>query len=249
MLDIKDLHVSVDGKEIIKGISLSVKAGQIHVIMGPNGAGKSSLAEALMGHPSLKVSGSVKLGSKELIGLPPDERARKGLFLAFQNPEEVEGVKVSNLIRKVIVAQGGAANDLDAMVRTHEQLIKTAKSMGMDASFVSRELNVGFSGGEKKRLELLQMLMLKPRAIVLDEVDSGLDVDGIKLVAEAVKRLDDGSRCFLLITHYPRVLKYLRPDAVHILVDGRIVASGTGKLAHEIEKKGYASYTKDGGRE
>jgi Fe-S cluster assembly ATP-binding protein len=245
MFEIKNLHVSVDGKEIIKGLSLRAAPGEIHAIMGPNGAGKSSLAQALMGHPSFKVKGSIRLGEEELNGMSADKRAKKGLFLAFQNPEEIEGVKVSNFIRRVLAARGGSAKDLDSMVRAHEELVKTTEAMGMDKSFVSRELNVGFSGGEKKRLELLQMLVLKPKVVVLDEVDSGLDVDGIRLVAQAIKKLDDGKRCFLIITHYPRVLKYVKPDFVHILVHGKLVESGGARLAHEVEEHGYSGYLKE----
>ncbi len=245
MFDIKDLKVSIGEKEIIRGLSLSMKAGEIHAVMGPNGAGKSSLAEALMGHPSFKVEGSVKIDGAELVGLPADERARKGLFLAFQSPEEVEGVKVSNFIRKALAARdGGAPQDLDRLVAAHEELVKVSERLGMDKSFISRELNVGFSGGEKKRLEILQMMALKPKAVILDEVDSGLDVDGIKLISGAISELHDGSRCFLIITHYPRILKYIKPDFVHVLAHGKIVLSGGEKLAHDIEEHGYSSYLK-----
>ena len=244
MFEIDNLHVSVENKEIIKGISLKLNSGEIHAIMGPNGAGKSSLAEALMGHPSLKVSGTIKIDSKEISNLPPDERARAGLFLAFQNPEEIEGVKVSNLIRKANAANLSA--DLDKMVKAHQALVKTSEKLGMDKSFVSRELNVGFSGGEKKRLEVLQMLALKPSVVILDEIDSGLDVDGLKLITKAINELNDGVRCFLIITHYPRLLKYLVPNVVHIMVNGKIVCSGNHKLAQKIEKKGYSAYLKDG---
>ncbi|MFN7990769.1 MAG: Fe-S cluster assembly ATPase SufC [Candidatus Micrarchaeia archaeon] len=245
MFEIKDLHVSIGDREIIKGISLSLKPGEIHAVMGPNGAGKSSLAEALMGHPSFKVSGSIRIGPDELAGVPPNERAGKGLFLAFQSPEEVEGVKVSNFIRKVMASRSpGKEQDLDAMVKAHEELVRISERLGMDKSFISRELNVGFSGGEKKRLEVLQMLALKPKVVILDEVDSGLDVDGIKLISEAISELDDGTRCFLIITHYPRILKYVKPDHVHILAQGRIVLSGEEKLAHTIEEHGYSSYLK-----
>jgi Fe-S cluster assembly ATP-binding protein len=247
MFEIKDLHVSVDGKEIIKGLNLKAAPGEIHAIMGPNGAGKSSLAQALMGHPSLIAKGSVRLGKEELLGRTADERARLGLFLAFQNPEEIEGVKVSNLMRKVLSAKEGGARDLDSMVKAHEALIKATQSMGMDKSFVSRELNVGFSGGEKKRLELLQMLLLRPKVIVLDEVDSGLDSDGIKLVAKAIKKLQDDKRIFIIITHYPRVLKFIKPDFVHVLMHGGIVASGKERFAHDIEEHGYSAYLKDKG--
>jgi Fe-S cluster assembly ATP-binding protein len=244
MFEIKDLRVSIEDKEIIKGLDLKMEAGQIHAVMGPNGAGKSSLAEALMGHPSFKTSGSIKLAGEEIAGSPPDERARKGLFLAFQSPEEVEGVKVSAFIRKVLSTREGSPQDLDRLVQMHEELLAISEELGMDKSFVSRELNVGFSGGEKKRLEILQMLALKPRVVVLDEVDSGLDVDGIRLISKAIGKLNDGTRSFLIITHYPRILKYVKPDFVHILAHGRIILSGDESLAHEIEENGYSSYLK-----
>ncbi len=245
MFEIKDLHVSIEDKEIIRGLSLAIKPGEIHAVMGPNGAGKSSLAEALMGHPSFKVSGSIKIGKDELVGAPADERARKGLFLAFQSPEEVEGVKVSAFIRKAMAARtGNGEQDLEKMVKAHEELVRISGELGMDKSFISRELNVGFSGGEKKRLEILQMMALKPKVVILDEVDSGLDVDGIKLISRAISEMDDGTRGFLIITHYPRILKYIQPDFVHVLAQGKIVLSGGPKLAHEIEEHGYSSYLK-----
>lgn len=244
MFEIKDLKVSIADKEIIRGLSLELKPGEIHAVMGPNGAGKSSLAEALMGHPSFRVEGSIKLDGQELAGSPPDERARKGLFLAFQSPEEVEGVKVSNFMRKAIAAKEGTGQDLDALVKAHEELLAISERLGMDKSFVGRELNVGFSGGEKKRLEVLQMLALKPKVVVLDEVDSGLDVDGIRLISKAISELNDGTRSFLIITHYPRILKYVKPGFVHILAHGKIVLSGGEKLAHDIEEHGYSAYLK-----
>lgn len=243
MFVIKNLNVSIEEKEIIKGLNLELKAGEIHAVMGPNGAGKSSLSEALMGHPSFKVEGSIKLNNEELIDLPVDERAKKGVFLAFQSPEEVEGVKVSNFIRKALSSkEDGKEKDLDSMVKAHEELVENAKKLGMDKTFVSREMNVGFSGGEKKRMEMLQMLALKPNVVILDEVDSGLDVDGIKMVAEAISQLNDGTRCFLIITHYPRILKHIKPNFVHILAHGKIVLSGNEKLAHDIEEHGYSKY-------
>ncbi len=245
LFEINELKVSIEDKEIIKGLSLSMKSGEIHAVMGPNGAGKSSLAEALMGHPSFKVEGSVKIDGSELVGTPADERARKGLFLAFQSPEEVEGVKVSAFVRKALAAKGGGgAQDLDKLVAAHEELIRMSEKLGMDKSFISRELNVGFSGGEKKRLEVLQMMALKPKVVILDEVDSGLDVDGIKLISGAIKEMDDGKRSFMIITHYPRILKYIKPDFVHILAHGKILLSGSEKLAHDIEEHGYSSYLK-----
>ncbi len=243
MLEVKNLCVSSKEKEIIRDLSFTLKNGEICVIMGPNGSGKSSLCGALMGNPTLKTSGSIRLDGEELISLSSDKRARKGFFLSFQEPEELDGVKVSNLIRKVISAIDGGPQDLDLMLRIHEDVEKAAGDLRMDKSIVSRELNVGFSGGEKKRMELLQMIMLKPSVIILDEIDSGLDVDGIKLIAKAIKKLDDGARSFLIITHYPRILKYLKADKVHVLVGGKIVKSGGAKLAHEIEAHGYSSYT------
>ncbi|MFH0885033.1 MAG: Fe-S cluster assembly ATPase SufC [Candidatus Micrarchaeota archaeon] len=246
MLTIKDLKVSIESKELIRDFSLSINDGEIHAIMGPNGAGKSTLAKALAGHPSLKVSGSIKIDSEELVNEPADVRSRKGLFLAFQNPEEVEGVKVSSLIRKAIAAREGPANDMDRMVAIHEELCAYAKELGLDESFISRELNVGFSGGEKKRAEAIQMMALKPKVVILDEIDSGLDVDGIKLISKMISRMRDGKRCFLIITHYPRILKFVKPDRVHILSGGRITRSGTESLAHEIEEKGYAKKPEGG---
>ncbi len=243
MLKIKNLRVSTAGKEIIRGLDLIVPVGKLHVLMGPNGAGKSSLAMALMGHPSFKTHGQIVLDGKDISVLAPDARARAGLFLAFQSPQEVEGLKVSNFVRKAIAAKDGdSPRDLDAMMRAHEFLAASAQSLGMDKSFLSRELNVGFSGGEKKRLEMLQMLTLAPKLAILDEIDSGLDVDGIRSIAKAISSLRDGKRSFLVITHYPRLLKYVKPDAVHVLSGGKIVRSGTAALVHEIEEKGYSAY-------
>ncbi len=242
MLEIKKLKVIAEGKDVVKEVSLTVRPGEIHAIMGPNGAGKSSFAEALMGHPALKTKGSIMLDKKELIRMPPDERAKLGLFLAFQHPEEIEGVRVSSFIRKV---RSESEKDLDSMMEAHQELVRTAKALGLDESFVSRDINMGFSGGEKKRLEVLQLLALKPKMIILDEVDSGLDVDGIKLISKAISKLNDGTRGFLIITHYPRILKYIKPDAVHVMVKGMIVKSGDERLAQEIEEKGYSSYAND----
>ena len=242
MFEIKKLNVSVDGKHVVKDINLSINAGEIHVLMGPNGSGKTSFAQALMGQPKLKVSGSIKLEGKELVKMPPDERARLGLFLSFQNPEEIEGVKTSNLMRKAMAAKDKAAPDMDAMLRMHEALMGSAEKLGMEKAMVSRELNVGFSGGEKKRMEILQMMALNPKLAVLDEPDSGLDVDGVKLIAEAIKELSDGKRGFLIITHHADILKYLEAGFVHVLAQGRIVKSGGMELAHEIEENGYGAY-------
>lgn len=241
MFEIKDLSVSVENKRIIQGLSLNINDGETHVIMGPNGAGKSTLAEALLGHPSLHVQGKIILDKKDISKLSTDERAREGLFLAFQNPEEIEGVTVSNFLRKAKFREN---KDLDLMITEHEELEKNAMKIGMGKDFVKRELNVGFSGGEKKRMEILQAISLKPKVLVMDEVDSGLDVDGLKLISEALENMKDGKRCFLIITHYPRILKHLKAEYVHILINGKIVKSGTEELAHEIEENGYTPYLK-----
>ena len=260
MFVVKNLHVSVADpggragkeKEIVRGVSFSLLPGSVTLIMGPNGSGKSSLCNALMGDPALKARGSIRLDGAQLIKAGPDMRAKKGLFLSFQSPEEIEGVKVSNFVRKAVAAKEGgkrpgrrnADADMDALMRSHERLLAETKKLGMDAGFATRELNVGFSGGEKKRLELLQMLMLKPKVAVLDELDSGLDVDGIKLVAKTIRSMRKADRrmAILMVTHHPRIVEYLKPDSVHVLVGGRIVRSGAAALAREIEKGGYSRY-------
>ncbi|MFH1520450.1 MAG: Fe-S cluster assembly ATPase SufC [Candidatus Micrarchaeota archaeon] len=247
VLEINNLHVCASEKEIIKGISLILESGKVYAFMGPNGSGKSTLCSALMGDPTLNVKGSIKLNGKELINLKTNERAKAGMFLAFQNPEEVEGVKASSLIRKA-KSVADSNNDLDKMVKDHEKLVKLCEKLGLDKSFISREINVGFSGGEKKRLEILQMSALKPKVIILDEIDSGLDVDGIKVISKAIKELDDGTRSFLIVTHYPRILKYIVPNVVHILSNGKIIKSGNAKLAYQIEKDGYAKVKKNAKR-
>ncbi len=245
LLSIKNLDVCVQSKEIIHSLSMSLEPGSVHVIMGPNGAGKSTLALALMGYPGLRTSGSIKIGADELIKAPADVRAKLGMFLAFQNPEEIEGVKVSNLMRKAKEARTpGKEPDLDSMVKDRNEMIEESKKLGLNEGFITRDINVGFSGGEKKRLEILQMMALKPKVAILDEPDSGLDVDGVRLIADAIRSLQDGNRCFLIITHYPRILKYITPDHVHILSKGRIVASGGPELAHKIEEKGYSAFMK-----
>ncbi|MFH1785193.1 MAG: Fe-S cluster assembly ATPase SufC [Candidatus Micrarchaeota archaeon] len=241
VLNITNFHVFTNQKEIIKGIDLTLEQGQIHAFMGPNGSGKSTLCNALMGDPSLETSGSIEFEGKEIIKLKADARAKNGFFLAFQNPEEIEGVKISSLLRKA----NKNKQNLDKMVEDHTKLVKTSKNVGLGEKFISRELNVGFSGGEKKRMEIVQMLSLNPKVVILDEIDSGLDVDGIKIIAKAIKKMNDGKRIFLIVTHYPRILKYIRPNNVHVLAGGKIVKSGNAKLADEIEKKGYSSYLGD----
>jgi len=245
MFEIKDLTVSVGDKKIIRDINLRLEDGETHVIMGPNGAGKSTFAEALLGHPDLEVSGSILVDGEDVTKLPTDERARKGLFLAFQHPEEIEGVTVGNFLRKAKSVSSGQKQDLDEMVKDQEEMVRNAAKLGMGSGFVKRELNVGFSGGEKKRMEILQVLSLKPKVLVLDEVDSGLDVDGLRLISQAIEKMKDGKRCFLVITHYPRILKHLKADYVHIMVDGAVVDTDRERLAHDVEERGYAPYLRD----
>ncbi len=244
MFEIKNLTVSVENKKIIRDISLRIEDGETHVVMGPNGAGKSTLSEALLGHPALTVSGHIMLDGEDITGLQTDERARKGLFLAFQHPEEIEGVTISSFIRKARSASSEKKQSMDKMLEEHKELERNAASLGMGKDFVKRDLNVGFSGGEKKRMEVLQAISLNPKVIVLDEVDSGLDVDGLRLIADALEKMKDGKRCFLIITHYPRILRHMSADYVHVMVDGKIVKTGKEKLAHEIEEKGYSPYLK-----
>lgn len=240
-LRIKNLHVSADGKKIINGVSIKIKPGEIHVIMGPNGSGKTTMAQALMGHPNFKVENpksEVCMNGVNLLKMSPDERAKKGLFLAFQHPVSVSGVSVQKFL-------WGAYKILHPKVKNgildfRKEMELVAKKLGISKELLKRSLNEDFSGGEKKRVEILQLLMLKPKYVVLDEVDSGLDVDAIKIVAKGVKRaVDDVGAGVLLITHYQRILEYIEPDFVHMLIDGKIVKSGGMEVVERIEKNGY----------
>ncbi len=237
VLEIKNLHVSVDGKQIIKGIDITIRQGEVHVLMGPNGSGKSTLANAIMGNPRYRIdSGDVLLDGKSLLKLSPDRRAKEGLFMSFQHPAEVPGVGMMNFLRT-------AMNSLDGAKPIHEfrQLVKDKMDMlRMDESFAKRHLNCGFSGGEKKRSEILQMALLNPKVSILDEPDSGLDIDALKIVSESINKFS-GETGILLITHYNRMLKYITPDHVHVLVDGKIVKSGGSMLATQLEEKGYGN--------
>lgn len=236
-LEIRELHVTVEGKEILKGLSLTIGEGEVHAIMGPNGSGKSTLANVLMGHPKYEIAaGSIILGGEDITELAPDERAKKGLFLSFQYPVEIPGVTVENFLRTAVNSVKGTEYDV---VQFNRMLKERMRQFGMDEGFARRYLNEGFSGGEKKRMEILQMLMLDPRFAVLDETDSGLDVDALKVVAEGIRQVQDGRHGVLLITHYNRILSHVVPDRVHVLVDGKIVMSGTKELAHRIENEGY----------
>jgi len=236
-LVIEDLHVNVKDKEILRGVDLTVEPGRVHALMGPNGSGKSTLAYALAGHPRYRVTGGrVTFQGKDVLALAPDERARLGMFLAMQYPVEVPGVSVTNFLRTAINAVRGE----DVPVRQFAKDLREQMSLlQMDPRFAERSLNEGFSGGEKKRHEILQMALLRPSLAILDETDSGLDIDALKVVSQGVNRVRGPGLGVLLITHYTRVLRYIAPDAVHVMTDGRVVESGGPELAEELEAKGY----------
>ncbi len=240
---IKNLHVSIEGKEILKGVDLTVKQGEIHAIMGPNGTGKSTLAYTLMGHPSYTVTeGEILFKGQNVLELAPDERSRAGIFLAFQYPVSIPGVTVANFLRTAINARRRAENAEDKGIPIPEfrKMLKEKMALlKMDQSFAGRYLNEGFSGGEKKRAEILQMATLKPEIAVLDETDSGLDIDALRIVAEGVNALSGPELGVLVITHYQRLLNYIKPNFVHIMLDGRIVESGGPDLALHLEEQGY----------
>jgi len=240
-LDIKDLHVSVEGKPILKGLSLTVNKGENHAIMGPNGSGKSTLANTLMGHPKYVVDkGDILIDGENIVKLSPDKRAKKGLFLAFQYPHEVSGVSVFNFLRSSFNSISATPDSKPlSIIAFRKYLREKMEILGIEESFVKRYLNEGFSGGEKKKSEILQMAVLKPKIAVLDETDSGLDIDALKIVSEAVNTMSGPDLGILLITHYQRILKYVKPEFVHVLIDGRIVKSGSMSLAEELENKGY----------
>tara|TARA_Y100000782_G_C10149400_1_gene250823 strand:+ start:252 stop:1013 length:762 start_codon:yes stop_codon:yes gene_type:complete len=241
MLEINGLRVSVGDKEILKGIDLQVGAGQVHAIMGPNGSGKSTLAGVLAGKPDFQVTaGKVRYQGKDLLDLEPEERAREGIFLAFQYPVEISGVNNAYLIKAALnaVRKHRGESELDA-IEFMELAQKKLELLAMDSSLLNRPVNEGFSGGEKKRNEIFQMAVLEPTLALLDETDSGLDIDALKIVAEGVNALRDPSRSIVLVTHYQRLLNYIIPDYVHVLSGGRIVKSGKKELALELEEKGY----------
>jgi Fe-S cluster assembly ATP-binding protein len=242
-LDIKDLKVSVEGKQILNGVNLNVKQGEVHAIMGPNGTGKSTLAYTLMGHPSYTVnSGTVNFKGKNLLEMAVDERSRLGLFLAFQYPVSIPGVTVANFLRTAVNARRKAINREDkgiAIPEFRKLLKEKMELLKMDSSFAGRYLNEGFSGGEKKRAEVLQMAILQPEIAILDETDSGLDIDALRIVSEGVNLLRSQNIGVLLITHYQRMLNYIKPDVVHIMMGGAIVQSGGADLALQLEEQGY----------
>jgi len=252
MLSISGLRASVEGKEILKGIDLEVGAGQLHVLMGPNGSGKSTLAQVIAGHPSYIINGgSIIFNGKKMNKLTPDKRAKLGIFLAFQHPVEIPGVSVLNVLRRAKLGSSrpqkkvysglAAGGDLSKARELRQELVTYLSSLKLSEDFISRPLNEGFSGGEKKRSEILQMMALKPKLVILDEIDSGLDVDGLKIVTTSIYHYNEVNprSSVLLITHYARILKYLKPDFVHIMMDGKIVKSGRLELAKQVEEKGY----------
>jgi Fe-S cluster assembly ATP-binding protein len=237
MLKIEDLQVEIDGQEIVKGLDLEVGKGEIHAIMGPNGSGKSTLANVLMGHPRYEVTGgSITFQGEDVFELEPDERAKLGMFLAFQYPSEVPGVSVANFLRTAV----NSVREEDLSPMEMYRLIQEKMSiMQMDPKFAERYLNEGFSGGEKKRNEILQMLMLDPKLAIMDETDSGLDIDALQVVARGVNELRGPEFSAVIITHYQRILRYIEPDRVHVMLDGRLVTSGGKELADDLEEKGY----------
>jgi Fe-S cluster assembly ATP-binding protein len=237
MLKIEDLQVEIDGQEIVKGLNLEVGKGEIHAIMGPNGSGKSTLANVLMGHPRYEVTGgSVTFQGEDIFELEPDERAKLGMFLAFQYPSEVPGVSVANFLRTAV--NSVREEELSPM-EMYRLLQEKMSIMQMDPKFAERYLNEGFSGGEKKRNEILQMLMLDPKLAIMDETDSGLDIDALQVVARGVNELRGPEFSAVIITHYQRILRYIEPDHVHVMLDGRLVTSGGKELAEALEEKGY----------
>ncbi|NOZ29991.1 MAG: Fe-S cluster assembly ATPase SufC [Chloroflexi bacterium] len=253
-LVVKDLHVRVEGKEILRGVNLTIRQGEVHALMGPNGSGKSTLAYALMGHPNYEVTeGDILLDGESILDLGPDERARKGIFLAFQYPIAIPGVSLANFLRSAVSTVRGykdrareqqtenavIGSELMPMREFRRELRKKMELLEMDPSFARRYLNDGFSGGEKKRAEILQMAMLEPRFAILDETDSGLDIDALRIVADGVNRLMGPHMGVLIITHYQRILNYIKPDFIHVQLDGRIVTSGGPELALVLEEKGY----------
>ncbi len=238
VLEIKNLKANVEDKEILKGIDLTVKSGEIHALMGPNGAGKSTLGEVLIGHPNYKIiSGKILINNKDMTYAAPEDRAKAGLFLAFQSPISISGVKISTFLR---MAYNNLYPEEKMSLKDFFNMVKsTMKDIDMNESFISRSINDGFSGGERKRFEILQMVVLKPKIVILDEIDSGLDVDALKLVSAEIKKMHDQHVGFLIITHYQRILKDIRPEFVHVLKDGRIVMNGDKSVSDKIEDERY----------
>ena len=249
-LEIKDLHASVEGKEILKGVNLTVAQGETHALMGPNGSGKSTLAYTLMGHPKYQVtSGQALIDGESIIGLTPDKRVKKGLFLAFQYPVSVQGVSMFSFLRAAYNSSRPPGTDPPTIFEFREVVSEKLKMLSMDEAFLTRYLNEGFSGGEKKRAEILQMALMQPKFAVLDETDSGLDIDALRIVAEGINKVSGPNMGTLLITHYQRILKYVKPQFVHVMHQGRIIESGGEDLSRLLEEKGYTWINGYGGEE
>lgn len=239
VLSIKDLQVEIEGKQILKGVDLEIKGGEIHAIMGPNGTGKSTLSSSIMGHPKYEVTnGSVTLDGKNVLDMAVDERARAGLFLAMQYPSEISGVTNADFLRSSMNSRRGEGNEISLM-KFIRQMDKKMEFLEMDLDMAQRYLNEGFSGGEKKRNEILQLMMLEPKIAILDEIDSGLDIDALKVVSKGINEMRGEDFGCLIITHYQRLLDYITPDFVHVMMQGRIVRSGGPELAHRLEAEGY----------
>ncbi|MFC3798426.1 MULTISPECIES: Fe-S cluster assembly ATPase SufC [unclassified Cohnella] len=239
LFEIKGLKSEIEGKEILKGFDLTIKAGEVHAIMGPNGTGKSTLASSIMGHPKYEVTdGQVLLNGEDVLEMGVDERALAGLFLAMQYPSEITGVTNADFLRSAINARRGEGNEI-SLIKFVRQMEAKMKELEMNPEFMHRYLNEGFSGGEKKRNEILQMMLLEPKLVILDEIDSGLDIDALKIVAAGVNAMRSEERSFLIITHYQRLLNYIKPDFVHVMMQGRIVKSGGPELAERLEAEGY----------
>ena len=243
MLNINNLSAKIENKQILNGLNLDIKAGEIHAIMGPNGSGKSTLANVLSGKKGYEITGNIKYQNKDLFKLDIEERAHKGLFLAFQYPIEIPGVNTSNFLKTSLnaIRKSNGKKEFDAL-EFLKIVKKKATELKIDEKILSRQLNVGFSGGEKKKNEILQMSLFEPKMVILDETDSGLDIDALKIVADGVNTLRDKDRSFLIITHYQRLLDYIKPDFVHVLMDGKIAKTGCSELALELEKAGYKKY-------
>ncbi|MUM63963.1 Fe-S cluster assembly ATPase SufC [Acidianus infernus] len=242
-LKIEDLHVEVEGKEIIKGISLEIKSGEVHAIMGPNGSGKTTLSLAIMGHPKYKITkGRILLDGEDITNLETDQKVKKGLFLAFQNPIEISGVKLSTLL---VAEYNRIYGSNESVTQVFSKIASLSKSVGISDSLLNRGVFEGFSGGEKKRVEILQLQILKPKFAILDEPDSGVDVDGLKIISDVIKKVkEENNTGYLIITHYRRILDYVNADKIHVLYKGRIVASGSMELAKLIDEKGYEGVIK-----
>ncbi|NJE61164.1 Fe-S cluster assembly ATPase SufC [Thermococcus sp. 21S7] len=242
MLKVENLHVKVAGREILKGADFELKGGELHVVMGPNGSGKSTLALTIAGHPRYSVTeGRILFDGEDITGAKPEERARKGIFLSFQHPVEVEGVKVINFLQRTLKNLRGIDE-----VEAYDRIFQAVEELGLDSSMLSRELNVGFSGGERKKLEMLQAYLVKPKLLILDEPDSGVDVDSLKVIAGVIAKLHSEGTAILLITHYGRILEYLNPQRVHVLKDGKLAVSGGMELVKLIEEKGFAAVEDNG---